>query len=367
MRKIRIYLLMVVLTLIAIGVVMIYSSTAIYAWERFKDGAYFLKRQLLFVFIGALACVSVMAVDYRKLGRYAKVLVLLSLFLLLLLHLPGVSREISGAKRWFRIMGFSFQPSEFASLAVIIYTAFFLSVKGNQRIEHFTFGFLPVIVVLGMVSLLILVQPDLGTVIALSMVVLIMLFSAGARLRHILYIGLLAAPVLYLLVFSVPYRFKRIMAFINPWADPLGSGFQLIQSQVALGSGGIFGKGLGKSMQKLFYLPAAHTDFIFSIIGEELGLLAALAIVALFVIFFINGAKVVKRASDSFGAFLSLGIISLISLKAVINIGVSTAIFPTKGLPLPFISYGGSSLVFDMIGVGLLLNVARFSRQKLEA
>ena len=242
-----------------------------------------------------------MAVDYRKLGRYAKVLVLLSLFFAASLHLPGVSREISGAKRWFRIMGFSFQPSEFASLAVIIYTAFFLSVKGNQRIEHFTFGFLPVIVVLGMVSLLILVQPDLGTVIALSMVVLIMLFSAGARLRHILYIGLLAAPALYLLVFSVPYRFKRITAFINPWADPLGSGFQLIQSQVALGSGGIFGKGLGKSMQKLFYLPRGPYGFYlfhyrrrarpFSGFGNS-GALCHL---------FINGAKVVKRASDSLG------------------------------------------------------------------
>ena len=165
-----------------------------------------------------------MAVDYRKLGRYANVLVLLSCFSCFFCICQGVSREISGAKRWFRIMGFSFQPSEFASLAVIIYTAFFLSVKGNQRIEHFIFGFLPVIVWFwGWSAFLILVQPDLGTVIALSMVVLIMLFSAGARLRHICYIGLLAAPLLYVLVFSVPYRFKRIMAFINPWADPLGS------------------------------------------------------------------------------------------------------------------------------------------------
>lgn len=361
MRNTRISLLIVVLILIAVGIVMIYSSTAIYGWERFKDSAYFLKRQLIFVCLGALFSLLVMSIDYRVLIRYAKAMVLVSLFLLVLLHVPGISREISGAKRWFRLFGFSFQPSEFASLSVIVYTASFLSSKGLERMEHFASGFLPAVIILGMVNLLILIQPDLGTVVALSIVVFIMLFASGARLKYILYICLAAMPFLYILVFSVPYRRSRIMAFLNPWADPLGSGFQLIQSQVALGSGGLFGRGLGKSMQKLFYLPASHTDFIFSIIGEELGFFATTAIVCLFILFFIHSYKIVKRAQDAFGAFLGLGIISLISLKAIINIGVSTAIFPTKGLPLPFISYGGSSLVFDMIGVGILLNVARFS------
>ena len=364
MRNIRISLLMVVLTLIAVGIVMIYSSTAIYAWERLKDSAYFLKRQILFVLIGSLCAGLIMRLDYRCLVRYAKILVLCAVFMLIMLHIPGASREISGAKRWFRIFGFSFQPSEFASLAVIVYTASFLSQKGAKRIDSFVAGFLPVIMVLGLVSLLILVQPDLGTVMALGIVVLIMLFVAGARLKHILYIGLSALPFLYLLIFRVPYRRQRIMSFLNPWADPLGSGFQLIQSQIAIGSGGLFGRGLGKSLQKLFYLPAGHTDFIFSIIGEEMGFFATLAVVVLFILFFICGCKIIKRSQDAFGFFLSLGIVSLISLKAVINIGVSTAIFPTKGLPLPFISYGGSSLIFDMIGAGLLLNVARFSRQQ---
>lgn len=360
MRHIRISLMMVVLTLIAIGVVMIYSVTAIYAWQNFKDSAYFLKRHLVFLCMGILSSALVMSIDYRILSKYAKILVLFSLFLLMLLHIPGISREIAGAKRWFRVSGFSFQPSEFANLAVIIYMASFLSHKGIKRIEHFALGFLPAVLVLGAVGFLILIQPDLGTVVALSTVVCIMLFAAGTKLRYLLYISLAAVPFLYFLIFSVPYRRMRIMAFLNPWADPLGSGFQLIQSQVALGSGGILGRGLGRSLQKLFYLPAGHTDFIFSLIGEELGFFATLVIVFLFVFFFMYGLRIVKYAQDSFGAFLSLGIVSLITLKAVINIGVSTGLFPTKGLPLPFISYGGSALVFDMMGIALLLNISRF-------
>lgn len=351
---------MIVLTLIAIGIVMIYSSSAIYGWEKFKDSGYFLKRHLVFLLLGGFFSALIMSIDYRQLNKYSKTLVLCSLFILLLLHIPGVSREISGAKRWFRLFGFSFQPSEFANLAVIIYVASFLSRKGPGRIERFSTGFLPSMIVLGLVGVLILIQPDLGTVVALSTVVFIMLFVAGAKLRYLLYIALTAIPFLYLLIFSVPYRRSRIMAFLNPWADPLGSGFQLIQSQVALGSGGLFGRGLGESLQKLFYLPAAHTDFIFSIVGEELGFFATVSIVFLFILFFIYGCKIIKNAQDAFGAFLSIGIISLITLKALINIGVSVGVFPTKGLPLPFISYGGSSLIFDMIGVGILFNIARF-------
>jgi cell division protein FtsW len=352
---------MVVLTLIAIGIVMIYSATAIYAWQNFEDGAFFLKRHLLFLCLGFIFCALSMSIDYRVLAKHAKTFVLCSLLLLVLLHVPGISREIAGAKRWFRIFGFSFQPSEFANLAVILYVASFLSQKGTKRIENFTAGFLPVILVLGAIGLLTLIQPDMGTVIVLSTVVCIMLFNAGVKLRYLLYIGLAVMPALYFLIFSVGYRRQRIVAFLNPWADPLGSGFQLIQSQVALGSGGLFGRGLGKGLQKLFYLPAGHTDFIFSLIGEELGFFVTLSIVFLFVIFFALGCKIIKCAQDDLGAFLGMGIVSLIALDAIINIGVSIGIFPTKGLPLPFISYGGSALIFDMIGIGLLLNVARSS------
>lgn len=360
MRQIRVSILMAVFLLIAIGIVMIYSSTSIYAWEKFGDSSYFLKRHLIFLLIGLMLTALVMVVDYRVLKKYSKPLVSLSVFMLLLLLVPGISREVSGAKRWFLILGFGFQPSECASLAVIIYVSAFLSRKTRQSRDYFVTGFLPPIMILGLVSLLILAQPDLGTVIALGVVVFILLLCAGSKVKHVLYIGLSALPFLYLLIFRVPYRRMRIISFLNPWADPLGSGFQLIQSQVALGSGGLFGKGLGKSMQKLFYLPAGHTDFIFSIIGEELGFFASLAVLAIFVFLFIQGIRAVKRIQDAFGAYLSLGIISLITLKALINIGVSTGIFPTKGLPLPFISYGGSALIFDMIGMGILLNAARF-------
>jgi cell division protein FtsW len=207
--------------------------------------------------------------------------------------------------------------------------------------------------------MLIIVQPDLGTTLALGVVVFLMLFIAGVRPAYLLSVILAALPALYVLIFTVPYRRTRILAFINPWLDPTGSGFQIIQSQVALGSGGIFGIGLGHSRQKLFYLPAAHTDFIFSIIGEELGLLGTVGVVVLFILLMQQGLKVIKNAPDKFGTFLSLGIVLMIALKAAINIGVSCALLPTKGLPLPFISYGGSSLIFDMVSIGLLINIAR--------
>jgi len=218
---------------------------------------------------------------------------------------------------------------------------------------------MPPLCVLGATSVLILIQPDLGTVVALAGVVFIMLYISGVRVTHLLSVFLLSLPALYLLVFAVPYRRARILAFLNPWIDPKGSGFQIIQSQVAIGSGGIFGVGLGHSRQKLFYLPAAHTDFIFSIIGEELGLIGTLAVVFLFMIFILQGLKVIRNASDRFGYFLALGLVLMIALRAVINIGVSCGIFPTKGLPLPFISYGGSSFIFDMVAVGILINIAR--------
>jgi cell division protein FtsW len=243
-------------------------------------------------------------------------------------------------------------------MAVIIYVADFIARKGNI-IRSFRHGFLPPISVLGLVSVLILAQPDLGTTLALGAVVVIMLFIAGARLLYLLSLLLASLPALYILIFSVPYRRMRILAFLNPWLDPRGSGFQIIQSQIALGSGGIFGVGLGQSRQKLFYLPAAHTDFIFSIIGEELGLIGTLSIIILFLIFIQQGLKIIKNTQDTFGYFLSLGLTLTIAFKAIINIGVSCGVLPTKGLPLPFISYGGSSFIFDLLTVGILMNIAR--------
>jgi len=337
---------------------MIYSASSIYAWERYQDSFFFLKRHVCFLIIGAFLAFLFLCVDYRSLRKWAKPVFAFSIFLLVLVLLPGIGRQVAGANRWFRFKFISFQPSELANIAVIIYIADFIARKENS-IGTFFKGFLPPIIVLGVVVFLIIIQPDLGTALAMGALVFIMLFVAGARLSYLASTILVSLPVLAVLIFSVPYRRMRIMAFLDPWLDPKGSGFQIIQSQVALGSGGIFGVGLGYSKQKLFYLPAAHTDFIFSIIGEELGFLGTLGIIILFMIFIHEGFKIVKNASGKFGYFLSLGLVLMISLKATINIGVSCGVLPTKGLPLPFISYGGSSLIFDMLSVGILMNIAR--------
>jgi len=337
---------------------MIYSSSSIYAMEQYKDSFFFLKRHLAFILVGALFAFLVMGMDYMKLRKIAKPFLFISIFLLLLVLVPGIGREVSGAQRWFRFKFISFQPSELASLAVIIYIADFICRKENC-IRDFWKGFFPPMVVLGIVSILILMQPDLGTTVAICTVVCIMIFISGIRLSYLVSLFLLSLPALYLLVFRVPYRRMRILAFLNPWSDPKGSGFQIIQSQIALGSGGIFGVGLGHSKQKLFYLPAAHTDYIVSIIGEELGLLGTLGLIVLFLIFIRQGVRIIKNTSNKFGYFLSLGLVLKICFNVIVNIGVSCGILPTKGLPLPFISYGGSSLMFEMICVGLLLNISR--------
>lgn len=349
---------MITAVLLCIGIVMIYSASSIYSLEHYKDSMYFLKRHLSFVLVGLLLTVLVMSFDYRLLSRHARPLLSAALIMLVLVLIPGLGREVSGARRWFRLGMISFQPAEFANVIMIVYLSDFICRK-QELMRTFSRGILPVMLLLGLMSLLILMQPDLGTTISVCVVVFLMLYISGARLTYLLGLVLAALPALYLLVFSVPYRRSRIMAFINPWADPRGSGFQIIQSQVALGSGGIFGVGLGHSQQKLFYLPAAHTDFIFSIIGEELGMIGTVAVILLFIAFIRQGLIIIKHATDKFGYFLGLGLLMLITFKATVNIGVSCGLLPTKGLPLPFISYGGSSLIFDMVSVGLLLNIAK--------
>jgi len=299
-----------------------------------------------------------MAIDYQKLKIIAKPAFLFSLLLLVLVLIPGIGRQVGGAKRWFRFGIISFQPAELAALALIIYVADFLSRKKDQLYDFWN-GFLPPMIAMGVSVFLILLQPDLGSAMSLSVVIFIMLFIAGAQWKHLALVTLGMLPLLYILIFTVPYRRARILSFLNPWADAQGSGFQIIQSQIALGSGKLFGLGLGQSKQKLFYLPAAHTDFIFSIIGEELGLLGTLVVVILFLFFILKIVKIIKSTSDKFGYFLAIGILFLITLKAAVNMGVSTGILPTKGLPLPFVSYGGSSLVLDLISVGILLNISR--------
>ncbi len=358
MRDIRLSLAVIVTLLICIGIVMIYSSSGVYALQELGEKTYFLTRHMIFLALGVLLMCAVMAVDYRHLKKITKPLVLVSLVLLVLVLVPGIGKASFGARRWFRMGPLNFQPSELAKLAVLIYMADFLARKQN-RISNFWEGFLPPVLILGAVCLLVVKQPDLGNSVLTASIVLIMMFIAGARPRHIAVLGVMAAPALYFLVFRVPYRLARILAFLDPWEDSQGIGFQLSQSQIALGSGGVFGVGLGKSVQKLFYLPAAHTDFILSIIGEELGFVGAFIVVVLFMLLIWQGARIAKRTTDLFGYYLAIGIVSMIGLQAVVNIGVSIGALPTKGLPLPFISYGGSALIFNMVAVGLLLNISR--------
>ncbi len=358
MRDIRISITVIFTILLALGVVMIFSSSSIYALRELGSSTYFLRRHLFYLVLGSFAMLWSMMFDYRLLAKYAKPMLLVSVCSLVLVLVSGLGKEVYGARRWFQLFGFSFQPSEFTKLIMIIYVADFLARKRN-KVRDLKKGFLPVMMVLGATCLLILKQPDLGTTVLIGAVVFIMLFVAGARLWHLGSVILMALPAMYFLISRVAYRMRRIQAFLDPWKDQQGAGFQLVQSQIALGSGGILGVGLGKSVQKLYYLPAAHTDFILSIIGEELGLVGTLSVIILFVLFIWQGARIAKRCEDPFGYFLALGIVVMIALQAIINIGVSIGAFPTKGLPLPFVSYGGTALIVQMIGVGLLLNISR--------
>jgi len=358
MRDLRISIMVTVTILMCTGIIMVFSSSGIYALQNTGQSAYYLKRHLFFLLVGLCFTIGAMAIDYKILQKHAKPILAFSIFLLGLVLIPGIGHEHNGARRWFHLGMFSFQPSELTKLAMLIYVSDFLSRK-QKHIRDFFQGFVPVILVLGAVCLLILKQPDLGTSVFTAVITLLLMFIAGARPLHLGSLILLALPVVYLLIIRVPYRLARILAFLDPWQDSRGIGFQLSQSQIALGSGGILGIGLGHSMQKLFYLPAAHTDFVLSIIGEELGLLGTSAIIILFTLFIWQGARIAKRTEDPFGYFLAAGIVMSIGLQAVINIGVSIGALPTKGLPLPFVSYGGTALIFHMMAVGLLLNISR--------
>jgi len=337
---------------------MIYSSSGIYAMQELGDKLYFLKRHVLFLCVGVGLALGTMSIDYRILQKYAKPILMGTLLLLIMVLIPGIGKESYGARRWFSVGSFYFQPSEFAKLSMLIYAADFLSRKQN-KIRNFIKGFLPLMLVTGIIAGLILKQPDLGTAFLIGSVVFILIFIAGGRKKHMACLGVLALPVFYLFVYKVPYRWRRIITFLDPWQDSQGAGFQLTQSQIALGSGGLFGVGLGKSLQKLFYLPAAHTDFILSIIGEELGFIGSFTVIVLFICFIWQGARIAKRTMDPFGYYMAIGIVAMIGLQALINIGVSIGALPTKGLTLPFVSYGGSALVVNMISVGLLLNISR--------
>ncbi|MFH1692623.1 MAG: putative lipid II flippase FtsW [Candidatus Omnitrophota bacterium] len=358
MRNTRIAIFLTMLILIGIGMVMIYSTSSITMWQQTGESTGLLARQFLYFLVGFVFMFIAMAIDYYQLRRFARVLLYIAIVPLVVVLIPHVAREVGGAKRWLSFFGLNYQPSEFVKIALMIYMADFINRKADV-LKDFWRGFVPPVLVLCFVMLLVLAQPDLGTAISLVVLVFTMLFVSGARFVHLFSSVLASLPFLYLLIFRVPYRRARIMAFLNPWLDPKGSGFQIIQSQIALGSGGLWGVGLGAGKQKLFYLPAAHTDFIFSIIGEELGLFGVACVILLFIFLIWKMWQVICAIGEPFGKLICIGVAVLIAFSAAVNIGVSIGCLPTKGLPLPFISYGGSSLIFHMVVIGLFLNVSR--------
>lgn len=353
------WLLLSTLVLVVFGALMIYSSTSVVTPSLAKKGAtefYYFKRHLFTILIGL--CFMFFACTLRPsfLRKIAIPLLLVSFVLLLLVFLPGIGVQVNGARRWIRLWPSTFQPSEFVKLSMVIFLARYLSSQAF-RTESFTSFIKPVAIMIAFQAIM-LMQPDFGAAMSLAFLTITMLFLSGTRLRYILSLALFALPILFILI-REPYRLRRIISFLDPWKDPLGNGFQLVQSFIAFGSGGITGVGIGGSKQKLSYLPESHTDFIFSIIGEEFGFIGISIIIALFVLIFFRGFSIANRTQDKFTYYLAVGLSLMISVQALINFAVATGLVPTKGLPLPFISYGGSSLLMNMAAIGILLNISR--------
>ncbi|TKB90489.1 MAG: putative lipid II flippase FtsW [Nitrospira sp.] len=353
-------LLIVTVTLALVGLVMVFSASAVVAGEnkRFHDSWYFLKRQLAWLAFGLALLHVVSRIDYVWWKRLALPLLGLITVLLVLVLIPSVGVEIKGARRWLRLGPISIQPVEIVKLVTVIYLAAYLAKK-EDRLQSFRDGVMPAVAVVGLLSGLVLREPDLGTIVVIGLVTAGMLFLGGARISHLFRLVPVALVAMAVLIWLSPYRWKRLLAFLNPEQDPTGSGFQINQSLLAFGSGGLFGVGLGEGKQKLFFLPEAHTDFVLALMGEELGLVGAGIIILLFAVFAIRGFQIAARAQMPFGRYLGMGITLLIAVQALINAAVVTGLLPTKGLTLPFVSYGGSSLVMSLVGVGILLNISR--------
>lgn len=357
-------LLTATLLLVSVGLVMVFSSSAMMSEERFGSAYLFLRKQIAWDALGLAAMFICLRIDYHRWQRWAYPLLIISV--IALVGVLAFGPLIKGARRWIHAGPVSFQPSELGKLSLILVLATFLD-RHKSQVRDLSKGFIPLMGMIGVVCGLIVLEPDLGSGVLLAGVGMIMLFLAGARWMHMGAASALSFVPLYYLLFQVPFRRRRLMAFLNPWADPQNAGYQVTQSLLAFGSGGLWGKGLGASTLKMLYLPDPHTDFIFPIIGEELGFLGALAVIGLFIFWGWRGWQTAKRSPDLFGQLVSSGITSLVLLQAVINMGVSCGLLPTKGLPLPFISFGGSSTVITMAAVGILLNVsAQCSWEKVQ-
>jgi cell division protein FtsW len=345
-----------IIGLVGFGIVMVYSASAVYAAQKFGTSTYFLRRDLLYAGLGLAAMTVAMRTDYSFWRRHCYLLLGTSIAMLGAVLVVGA--RINGARRWFHMGPLSFQPAELAKLALVVYLAHSLAKKAAS-VRSFTVGFVPHMIVCGLMMLLLLKQPDLGTAVILGLTTLLLLFVAGAKLGYIVMAFLGAAPFVYQAIVGTPWRMRRMLAYLDPWQYRYDVGYQITESLISVGSGGIVGLGLGDGRQKLLFLPEAHTDYIMAIVGEELGLIGILTIVLVFVIIVWRGARAALRARDAFGCYLAIGITAMFGLQAIVNIGVVLGALPTKGLPLPFVSFGGSTLVVDLFAIGILLDISR--------
>jgi len=342
---------------VCLSVIMVYSASAVVAMERYQQPYLFLTKQLMWATLGMAVLWIVMRVDYQMYREPVFIwsaLAVVSLCLIAVMFSPPVNN----ARRWFGVGGLGVQPSELAKLTAIFFIADMLE-RRMQRINELGYGLLPIGIVVGALVGLILIEPDFGTAMTLAVIAAVMVFAAGLSYTYVLGTLLLALPLVTAVAMSAGYRRRRLLTFLNPWEDPLGDGFQIIQSLIAVGTGGVTGKGLMGGVQKLFYLPEPHTDFIFSVISEELGLIGATLVVICFCIITWRGLRVTMRAPDRFGAFLALGLTTMIAVQAFMNMSVVLSLMPTKGIPLPLVSFGGSSLLINLVGMGVLLNVSQ--------
>lgn len=349
------------LLILGIGVVMVFSASAVLAFHDFGDSYYYLKRQLFFAALGLVGMYLAMNVDYWVWKKYAKIGLIAGFLLLVVVLIPGVGVVRGGARSWLGVASFGIQPSEYMKLAMIVFLAKMLS-EDQKHIVHFTKGLLPALMLVGAAFGLIMLQPDLGTGAVLVGSSLLVIYTAGARISHLSYLALIGVAGFIGLIVMAPYRLLRITAFLDPWKDPLGAGYQAIQSLYAIGPGGLIGLGLGMSRQKYNYLPEPQTDFIFSIIAEELGFIGGTVVLLLFLLLIWRGMRTAITAPDTFGSLLALGIVGLIAVQVIINIGVVIGMFPVTGITLPLISAGGSSLTLVLTAIGILLNISRYAR-----
>lgn len=355
-------LLTVILLLMGFGLVMVYSTSSIYSLKKFNDAFYFLKRQATFMVIGLITFYIVARIDIKIWKSLAYPLLFISLLLLVALF-TKYGKTVGGATRWLNLGGINIQPVEFAKFSLIVYLAYSIEKKAD-KMSRFFIGFLPHFIITGVLFILVLFEPDFGNAMIILCISLALLYIGGVKLYHIALVCLLASPLLLYELLHAGYRWRRLLIFLNPWQDPTGSGFQIIQSTYAFASGGLFGRGLGNGRQKLFYLPASHTDFIFSNIGEELGFIGVLFTVMLYLVIVWRGFTAMKYTSDIYVVILTTGMLLLLIMEALINMCVGLGAVPTKGLTLPLLSYGGSSLIVTCLSLGIIMNVSsrRYSR-----